>query len=170
MLHHCAATKIFIIALPKSIFYFCSTKFCISFLNKIILYFAFTMTRSLRLMFDLFFLRNSISRPRNFIRGTLYFLVRREATMSTNQISQKLSSIFDELNAFKRRLQILDAKYDELQVDCSRMVSAMRRLVASIEMSNAKKLSQISIIVDKFPRKHLTRKAASMESVRVNNS
>lgn len=75
--------------------------------------------------------------------------------MSQHKV-ETLTLIFDELNEFRKRLQGINAKYDELQVDCATMVTAMRK-VLSTEASNSTKLYQIGLVVGAFPERHLTR-------------
>lgn len=77
--------------------------------------------------------------------------------MAQHEIVDALSSIFSELNVLKMRLRAIDAKYDELQLDCSTMVTAMRTVLAT-DSTDSNQLSQVFLMTETFPVKHLTRR------------
>lgn len=77
---------------------------------------------------------------------------------------ESISTVLIEMNKMKKEIQQAEARYDELQVDCSTMVDAIKKLLKS-ETSESNQISQIALMLDTFPEKHMT---GSGDSAKVN--
>lgn len=85
-----------------------------------------------------------------------------KSSMAQYEIVQEFSSLFDEL----REPRTIEAKYNELHVDCSSLVTAVHEVLAT-DASDTSKLSQIFIMVEIFRRKHLTGEDSTGDGSRV---
>lgn len=67
---------------------------------------------------------------------------------------KQITGDFRELNDTKKRLKEAEARYDELHVDCSAMVTVIKRLLKNESRDSNKR---ISLALETFCAKHLNR-------------